>query len=163
LLDLLGIGEKSGAAPGSLSGGQRQRLAIARALANEPTLLLADAPTGALDSEGGQEGIQLLSPLPGNGQTIRLVTHASHVADRPATHGAAGPLGARGPQRPRRTPALRRPGGRRGLGAEERGVHGAHRGEPRRMSDAGALPVLTAQGRTRPARWGGALPLAGVV
>ena len=63
LLDLLGIGDKAGTVPGMLSGGQRQRLAIARALANEPTLLLADEPTGALDSEGGQEVIELLSRL----------------------------------------------------------------------------------------------------
>src|ERR1700730_10594805 len=80
LLDLLGIGDKAGTAPGRVSGGQRQRLAIARALANEPTLLLADEPTGALDSEGGQEVIELLSRLHAGGQTIVLVTHDSNVA-----------------------------------------------------------------------------------
>ena len=80
LLDLLGIGDKAGTVPGMLSGGQRQRLAIARALANEPTLLLADEPTGALDSEGGQEVIELLSRLHKGGQTIVLVTHDAGVA-----------------------------------------------------------------------------------
>jgi len=80
LLDLLGIGDKASTVPGMLSGGQRQRLAIARALANEPTLLLADEPTGALDSEGGQEVIELLSRLHAGGQTIVLVTHDPGVA-----------------------------------------------------------------------------------
>jgi putative ABC transport system ATP-binding protein len=80
LLDLLGIGGKAGTAPSMLSGGQRQRLAIARALANEPTLLLADEPTGALDSEGGHEVIELLSRLHHGGQTIVLVTHDAEVA-----------------------------------------------------------------------------------
>ena len=80
LLDLLGVGDKVAAMPGVLSGGQRQRLAIARALANEPTLLLADEPTGALDSAGGQEVVELLSRLHGSGQTIVLVTHAADVA-----------------------------------------------------------------------------------
>jgi len=80
LLDLLGIGDKAGAVPGVLSGGQRQRLAIARALANEPTLLLADEPTGALDSEGGEEVIELLARLHRSGQTIVLVTHDAGVA-----------------------------------------------------------------------------------
>jgi putative ABC transport system ATP-binding protein len=84
LLDLLGISDKESAMPGVLSGGQRQRLAIARALANEPTLLLADEPTGALDSEGGQEIIELLTRLHRGGQTIVLVTHDTDVA------GAAG-------------------------------------------------------------------------
>ena len=80
LLDLLGIGDKARAVPGVLSGGQRQRLAIARALANEPTLLLADEPTGALDSEGGEEVIELLRRLHAGGQTIVLVTHDADVA-----------------------------------------------------------------------------------
>ena len=80
LLDLLGIGDKESTVPGMLSGGQRQRLAIARALANDPTLLLADEPTGALDSEGGQEVIELLSRLHSSGQTIVLVTHDANVA-----------------------------------------------------------------------------------
>ena len=80
LLDLLGISDKAGAVPGVLSGGQRQRLAIARALANDPTLLLADEPTGALDSEGGEEVIELLRRLHDGGQTIILVTHDASVA-----------------------------------------------------------------------------------
>ncbi len=84
LLDLLGIGDKAGTVPGMLSGGQRQRLASARALANEPTLLLADEPTGALDSEGGQEVIELLSRLHTGGQTIVLVTHDAGVASAAA-------------------------------------------------------------------------------
>jgi putative ABC transport system ATP-binding protein len=80
LLDLLGLADKAKAAPGSLSGGQRQRLAIARALANEPTLLLADEPTGALDSEGGHEVIELFRRLHQGGQTILMVTHDDDVA-----------------------------------------------------------------------------------
>ncbi len=81
LLDLLGIGDKADQAPAALSGGQRQRLAIARALANEPTLLLADEPTGALDSEGGLEILELFRRLHAQGQTILLVTHDQPVAD----------------------------------------------------------------------------------
>jgi putative ABC transport system ATP-binding protein len=80
LLDLLGLADKTKDAPGVLSGGQRQRLAIARALANEPTLLLADEPTGALDSEGGREVLELFRRLHAGGQTILLVTHDDEVA-----------------------------------------------------------------------------------
>jgi putative ABC transport system ATP-binding protein len=80
LLDLLGLADKASAVPGVLSGGQRQRLALARALANEPTLLLADEPTGSLDSDGGQEVIELLRRLHSGGQTILLVTHDGNVA-----------------------------------------------------------------------------------
>jgi putative ABC transport system ATP-binding protein len=81
LLDLLGLGAKLNEPPGVLSGGERQRLAIARALANEPTLLLADEPTGALDSAGGLEVLELLRRLHLGGQAILLVTHDRHVAD----------------------------------------------------------------------------------
>src|SRR5437762_3950819 len=80
LLDLLGLADKAGKAPGVLSGGQRQRLAIARALANQPTLLLADEPTGALDSAGGAEVMELFRRLHRDGQTILLVTHDDDVA-----------------------------------------------------------------------------------
>jgi putative ABC transport system ATP-binding protein len=80
LLDLLGLGDKAGTTPGVLSGGQRQRLAIARALANQPTLLLADEPTGALDSAGGEEVLELFRRLHAGGQTILLVTHDQPVA-----------------------------------------------------------------------------------
>jgi putative ABC transport system ATP-binding protein len=80
LLDLLGLAEKAQDAPAALSGGQRQRLSIARALVNEPTLLLADEPTGALDSRGAMEVLELFRRLHAGGQTILLVTHDRHVA-----------------------------------------------------------------------------------
>ena len=80
LLDLLGLPDKARSAPGVLSGGQRQRLAIARALANAPTLLLADEPTGALDTDGGLEVLELFRRLHAGGQAILLVTHDEHVA-----------------------------------------------------------------------------------
>jgi putative ABC transport system ATP-binding protein len=80
LLDLLGLADKARSAPGVLSGGQRQRLAIARALANQPTVLLADEPTGALDSAGGEEVMELFRRLHTGGQTILLVTHDQEVA-----------------------------------------------------------------------------------
>ena len=81
LLDLLGLAEKAAELPAVLSGGQRQRLAIARALANQPTLLLADEPTGALDSAGRLEVLELFRRLHSAGQTILLVTHDGEVAD----------------------------------------------------------------------------------
>src|SRR5437588_490848 len=81
LLDLLGLADKAKNAPGVLSGGQRQRLAIARALANEPTLVLADEPTGALDSAGGDEGMGLFRRLHADGPSLMVVTHAPEFAD----------------------------------------------------------------------------------
>jgi putative ABC transport system ATP-binding protein len=80
LLDLLGLSSKRDQMPSILSGGERQRLAIARALANEPTLLLADEPTGALDSAGASEVLELFRRLHDGGQTILLVTHDGGVA-----------------------------------------------------------------------------------
>jgi putative ABC transport system ATP-binding protein len=80
LLGLLGLAAKAEDLPGALSGGQRQRLAIARALANEPTLLLADEPTGALDSEGSDEILELMRRLHKAGQSILMVTHDDGVA-----------------------------------------------------------------------------------
>jgi len=80
MLDLLGLSDKARQLPGVLSGGQRQRLAIARALANEPTMLLADEPTGALDTAGGHEVLELFKRLHADGQTILMVTHNDEVA-----------------------------------------------------------------------------------
>jgi len=80
LLDLFGLRQRAGELPDVLSGGERQRLAIARALANEPTLVLADEPTGALDSAGGMEVLEIFRRLHADGQAILLVTHDQRVA-----------------------------------------------------------------------------------
>jgi len=80
LLDMLGLLDRAAEPPDALSGGQRQRVAIARALANRPTLLLADEPTGALDSAGAAEVLDLFHRLHDTGQTILMVTHNREVA-----------------------------------------------------------------------------------
>ncbi|MFI1583362.1 ABC transporter ATP-binding protein [Embleya sp. NPDC020630] len=80
LMEVLGIGKHARAYPGRLSGGERQRVAVARALINRPALLLADEPTGALDSASGADVRELLTELHRDGQTIVLVTHDPALA-----------------------------------------------------------------------------------
>ena len=80
LLETVGMPEKAKVLPAALSGGQRQRVAVARALANRPTILLADEPTGALDSKTGHEVLELFSELHRQGNTILIVTHDLEIA-----------------------------------------------------------------------------------
>jgi putative ABC transport system ATP-binding protein len=85
LLAYLRIDRHARTYPGRLSGGERQRVAVARALMNRPRLLLADEPTGALDTASGEEVRHLLAELNRDGQTVVLVTHDSSLADDCAT------------------------------------------------------------------------------
>ncbi|KOV61045.1 ABC transporter ATP-binding protein [Streptomyces sp. MMG1121] len=82
LLDELGIADRRNVYPAALSGGERQRAAVARALMNRPALLLADEPTGALDSHAGEQVMDLLIDLNELGQTLLLVTHDQTLATR---------------------------------------------------------------------------------
>ncbi|MGW6443396.1 ABC transporter ATP-binding protein [Lentzea sp. NPDC055074] len=81
----LGISSRRNVHPAQLSGGERQRVAVARALMNRPALLLADEPTGALDSRSGEQVMDLLLDLNQIGQTLLLVTHDERLATRCAT------------------------------------------------------------------------------
>jgi putative ABC transport system ATP-binding protein len=85
LLDELGIAGRKNIYPAQLSGGERQRVAVARALMNRPALLLADEPTGALDSRSGEQVMDLLLDLNQIGQTLLLVTHDERLATRCAS------------------------------------------------------------------------------
>jgi putative ABC transport system ATP-binding protein len=79
LLERVGVGDQADKVPATLSGGQQQRAAIARAMANDPPILLADEPTGNLDSATAEAVLKLLADLNADGQTIVVVTHERDI------------------------------------------------------------------------------------
>ena len=80
-LEKVGLADRMNFLPTQLSGGQKQRVAIARAIANKPKILLADEPTGALDSKSGDQVMELFSQLNSEGMTIVMITHEKAVAE----------------------------------------------------------------------------------
>ncbi|PIT84231.1 macrolide ABC transporter ATP-binding protein [Candidatus Micrarchaeota archaeon CG10_big_fil_rev_8_21_14_0_10_45_29] len=81
-LESLGMGDRLHHLPSELSGGQRQRVAIARSLVNDPSILLADEPTGNLDSKSGEEVLKVFDDLHKDGRTLIVVTHDAHIANK---------------------------------------------------------------------------------
>lgn len=80
LMESVGLGDRAGHKPSELSGGQQQRVSICRSLMNDPEIILADEPTGALDSKSGLEIMKIFTNLKNDGKTIVMVTHTSEVA-----------------------------------------------------------------------------------
>ncbi len=86
LLQDLGLGDRLDHMPAELSGGQRQRVAIARALVNNPSIIMADEPTGNLDSKSGADVMRIFDALHADGRTILLVTHEADIAKHASSH-----------------------------------------------------------------------------